>query len=88
MPAGLSPQPEISRWERYWQQGDWRRLLSLHSPDVLTLDLQARIIQVFAHFPWWGAGNVCDYLQEQGVAVTQRQVRQAAAESGWSGATI
>ena len=77
-------QPEISRWEGYWQQADWRRLLSLHSPDVLTLELQARIIQVFAHFPWWGASKVCDYLQEQGVAVTQRQVRQAAAESGWS----
>jgi hypothetical protein len=77
-------QPEISRWEGYWQRDDWRRLLSLHSPDVLTLELQARIMQVFAHFPWWGAGKVCDYLQEEGVAVTQRQVRQAAAESGWS----
>lgn len=76
--------PEISRWEGYWQRGDWRRLLSLHSPDVLTMELQARIIQVFAHFPWWGVEKVCDYLQEQGVTVNRRQVRQAAAESGWS----
>jgi transposase-like protein len=77
-------QPEISRWEGYWQRGDWRRLLSLQSADVLTVELQARIVQVFAQFPWWGAEKVYGYLQEQGLAVTQRQVRQAAAESGWS----
>jgi transposase-like protein len=78
-------QPEISRWESYWQQGDWRRLLSRRSPDVLTLEVQARIIPVFAQFPWWGMEQVYHYLQGQGeTTISLRHVRQAAAECGWS----
>ena len=77
-------QPEISRWEGYWQRGDWRRLLSIRFGEVLTLERQNRIVAVFAQFPWWGMGKVYDYLRNQGVLVTQRQVRQAAQESGWS----
>lgn len=77
-------QPEISRWEGYWQRGDWRRLLSIRFGEVLTLELQNRIVAVFAQFPWWGMEKVVDYLQTQGVPVTQQQVRQAAQESGWS----
>jgi len=77
-------QPEISRWERYWQAGDWRRLLSEHAPDILTLELQGRVVAVFAQFPWWGVEQVYDYLHQQGEKVSQRQVRQAAGESGWS----
>jgi len=78
------PQPDISRWERYYLAGDWRRLLSLHSAEVLTLELQAQIVRVFAQFPWWGVEKVYRHLREQDVAVNQRQVRQAAEESGWS----
>ena len=77
-------QPEISRWEGYWQRGDWRRLLSIRFGEVLTLELQNRIVTVYAQFPWWGMEKVYDYLRTQGVLVTQRQVRQAAQESGWS----
>ena len=77
-------QPEISRWEGYWQRGDWRRLLSIRFGEVLTLELQKRIVAVFAQFPWWSRGEVHAYLQAQGIVVTQRQVRQAAQESGWS----
>ena len=77
-------QPEISRWEGYWQRGDWRRLLSIRFGEVLTLELQNRIVTVFAHFPWWGMAQVYDYLQAQGLPVTRRHVRQAAQESGWS----
>ena len=77
-------QPEISRWERYWLNADWRRLLSVRSADVLTLELQDRIVSVFAQFPWWGVDKVHGYLNEQGVKVSHRQVRQASRESGWS----
>ena len=51
---------------------------------MLTLELQDRIVTVFAHFPWWSMDQVYDYLQAQGVQVTRRQVRQTAQESGWS----
>jgi len=77
-------QPEISRWERYWQAGDWPCLLSERAPDILTLELQARVVAVFAQFPWWGVAQVYDYLQQAGETVSQRQVRQAAQASGWS----
>jgi transposase-like protein len=77
-------QPEISRWEGYWRKADWRRLLSRRAADVLTLELQGRIVQVFAQFPWWGMEQVHTYLQRQGLPVGLRHVRQAAQESGWS----
>ena len=77
-------QPDLSRWERYWLDGDWRRLLSLHTAEVLSLELQAQIVAVFATFPWWGVEQVHAHLQEQDVAVSLRQVRQAAQESGWT----
>ena len=78
------PQPDISRIEKYWLDGDWANLLSLKTAEVLTQELQARIVEVFATFPWWGVEQVYAYLREQGVAVSARQVRQAAEQSGWS----
>ncbi len=78
------PQPNVSRWERYWLAGDWANLLSLKSSEVLTTQVRARISQVSAAFPWWGVEQVYTYLQEQGQAITARQVRQTAEESGWS----
>jgi transposase-like protein len=77
------PQPDLSRWERYWQAADWRRLLSQMAPEVLTLELQQRIIETWAHWPNWGIEQVHGFLVGQGVAVTEGQVRQAAHESGW-----
>lgn len=76
-------QPVISRWEKYWDTADWRRLLSKRAHDVLTIELQQEIIDTFARFPWWGQREVYDYLQANGVVVSQRQVRQAMKESGW-----
>jgi transposase-like protein len=76
-------QEGISRWERYWQEGDWRRLLSQRNVEVLTLELQQRIIETWAHRPSWGEQEVHRFLREQQVAVGQDQVRQAAEESGW-----
>ena len=77
------PQPDLSRWERYWQTADWRRLLSQMGKEVLTLELQQRIIETWAHWPSWGIEQVHRLLVAQGLAVTESQVRQAAYESGW-----
>jgi transposase-like protein len=77
------PQPDISRWERYWQTGDWRRLLSQMAKEVLTLELQQRIIETWAHWPSWGIEQVHHFLLAHGTEVTESQVRQAAHESGW-----
>ncbi len=77
-------QSKISRWQKYWLEADWRRLLSERAPDVLTLELQDQIVAVFAQFPWWGQQKVHYYLNQQGIKVSHRQVRQAAEESGWS----
>lgn len=77
------PQPDLSRWEDYWKAGDWRRLLSQKAQEVLTLELQQRIIETWAHWPAWGIERVHRLLVEQDVAVTESQVRQAAHESGW-----
>ena len=77
------PQPDISRWERYWQAGDWRRLLSQVAKEVLTLELQQRIIETWAHWPNWGIEQVHGFLVEQGIDVSLGQVQQAAQESGW-----
>lgn len=80
---GIS-QPNISRWEKYWLAEDWANLLSLKSAEVLTTDLRAQIVAVLARFPWRSREWVYDYLRQQGVAVTQGQVRQAAEESGFN----
>jgi len=77
------PQPDISRIEGYWLAGDWANLLSLQTAEVLTRKLMARIVEVFASFPWWGVERVHHHLREQGVPVSERQVRQAAEQSGW-----
>lgn len=78
------PQPHISRWERYWQDRDWSLLLSLRHCEVLTVELRDRIVDVFVRFPWKGQQWVWEHLQEQGVVVSQSQVRQAAEDSGWA----
>ena len=77
------PQPDISRWLKYWQAGDWANLLSLHSAEVLTAELVGRIVEVCATFPTWGVAQVYQHLRQQGVAVTEPQVQQAVAQSGW-----
>ena len=78
------PQPNLSRIEKYWLEGDWANLLSLHTVEVLTQEVLARIVEVFATFPWWGVEKVHQYLKGQGLPVSKRQVRQAAEQSGWS----
>lgn len=78
------PQPDISRWERYWLERDWANLLSLHSAEVLTVELREQIVDVLARFPWWGQERVYEHLWEQGIAVTLSQVSQAARDSGWA----
>jgi transposase-like protein len=77
------PQPNVSRLEGYWLAADWANLLSLKSAEVLTAELRARIVGVFAAFPWWRMQKVYAYLRQGGVAVSYDQVRQVARESGW-----
>jgi hypothetical protein len=77
------PQPHISRWEGYWLAGEWAKLLSLKSREVLTEELRAQIVEALARFPWWDQRQVYRHLHQQGVAVTERQVQQVAQESGW-----
>jgi transposase-like protein len=78
------PHPCISRWMNYWLRQDWRRLLSRRHSDVLTLEVQQRIINAWVLFPWWGAQRLWEHLQSQGEQIPLSHVRQAARESGWS----
>jgi transposase-like protein len=78
------PQPDVSRVERYWLQASWPALLSQSTAEILTPELVQRIATLCATFPHWSQGQVYAYLQEQGVQVSRRQVRQAMAQSGWS----
>jgi hypothetical protein len=77
------PQPNVSRWERYWLAGNWPDLLSLKTVEVLTQAVRAEIIGVCAAFPWWGIKQVHQYLQQQGRPISYPQVRQVVEESGW-----
>jgi hypothetical protein len=78
------PQPHISLWHRYWLNQDWRRMLSQRVGDVLTLEVQQRVIETWVQFPWWGAKRLWKHLQEQGERIPLSHVRQVARESGWS----
>ena len=78
------PRPNVSRVEGYWLRGAWPELLSQCTPEILTPELVQRVTTVCATFPQWGQAQVYDYLQGQGVRLSQRQVRQAMEQSGWS----
>jgi transposase-like protein len=78
------PQPDISRVEGYWLRGAWPELLSRCTPEILTPELVHRVATVCATFAHWSQEQVYRYLQSQGVALSQRQVRQAMEQSGWS----
>jgi transposase-like protein len=78
------PQPNISRWRGYWLKQDWRRLLSQQAQEVLTLEVQQRIMESWAKFPWWGAERFWEHLRQQGERITLDQVQQAGRASGWT----
>ncbi len=79
-----APQPHISLWLRYWLQQDWGRMLSLRQSDVLTLEVQRRVIAAWVQFPQWSAGQLHKHLRAQGYGVTLAQVKQIGQESGWT----
>jgi hypothetical protein len=81
--AGV-PHPVISRWFGYWLDQDWRRLLSQRWGEVLTLEVQQRIIDSWVLHPWWTAQQAWQHLRSQGSAITLNQVKQAGRESGWT----
>jgi hypothetical protein len=76
-------QEEISRWGRYWLDGDWANLLSLKTAEVLTHELVEGIVKVCATFPTWSGTQIYGYLRQQGQPVSQAQVDQARKRSGW-----
>jgi len=78
------PHPVISRWFGYWLAQDWRRLLSQRRGEVLTLEVQQRIIDSWVSHPWWTAQQVWEHLRHQGSPVTLNQVKQTGRESGWT----
>jgi transposase-like protein len=78
------PQPHISLWFSYWLNQDWRRLLSQQTAEVLTLEVQQRIIDTWVQFPWWGTKRLWKHLRAQGERISLKQVQQTARESGWS----
>ena len=78
------PQPHISRWNKYWLEEDWQRLLSQRWGEVLTEEVRRRVIESWVKFPWWTAERLRQHLRGQGSRITLRQVKQIAQESGWS----
>jgi len=78
------PHPVISRWFDYWLKQDWRRMLSQRWGEVLTLEVQQRVIESWVKFPWWSARQAWQHLRAQGNAITINQVKQIGRESGWT----
>jgi transposase-like protein len=78
------PHPVISRWFDYWLREDWRRMLSQRWGEVLTLEVQQRVIDSWVQFPWWSARQARQHLRSQGSAITLNQVKQIGRESGWT----
>jgi len=79
-----SPQPDVSRVEGYWVRGAWPELLSQCTAEILTPEVVRRVVTVCATFPHWSREQVYRYVQQQGLAVSERQVRQSMEQSGWS----
>lgn len=78
------PHPVISRWYGYWLNQDWRRLLSQRWGEVLTLEVQQRVLESWVQFPWWSAQRLYEHLRGQGSRITLSQVQQIGRESGWT----
>ena len=78
------PHPVISRWFDYWLKQDWRRMLSQRWGEVLTQEVQRRVIESWVKFPWWSARRMWEHLRSQGSDITLNQVKQIGRESGWT----
>ena len=78
------PHPVISRWFGYWLRQDWPRMLSQRWGEVLTLEVQRRVVGTWVQFPWWPAQRMWEHVQAQGSAITLNQVKQIGRESGWT----
>jgi hypothetical protein len=78
------PQPDISRWFKYWLRQDWRRMLSQRWGVILTNEIRQRVIDSWALFPWWSVSQMYAHLRAQGSDITRAQVKQIGQESGWT----
>ena len=77
------PQPDISRWLKYWQAADWAELAQPAQCRGADDRIGRGIVEACATFPSWGVVRVYQHLRQQGVVVTEPQVQQAVAQSGW-----
>jgi hypothetical protein len=68
-------QPHISLWNKYWLEQDWPSLLSQRWGEVLTDELQQRVIGRWAIFPWWSARRMWQHVHSQGSRITLSQVK-------------
>jgi transposase-like protein len=75
-------QERISQWQTYVREGQWAQLLSVSDKSLLTDDLLAQIVEVWAANIWQTASQVWERLAQQGVAVTERLVQEAGRQSG------
>jgi transposase-like protein/DNA-directed RNA polymerase subunit RPC12/RpoP len=78
------PRPNVSRVEGYWQRAAWPELLSQCTPEILTAEVVQRVATVCATYPHWNRAQVYGYLQDQGIQISYRQLRQAMEQSGWA----
>ena len=58
-------------------------MLSQRWGEVLTLEVQQRVIESWVKFPWWSARQAWQHLRAQGSPITLNQVKQISRESGW-----
>ena len=75
---------EIKVCPQCGERGAWPEMLSECTAEILTPEVVQRIATVCATFPQWSQEQVYRYVRQQGLAVSQRQVRQAIEQSGWS----
>jgi transposase-like protein len=76
-------QERLSRWQRYREAGDWRRMLSQRRGPLLNQDQIQHIVNVWAVNFWWTEAEVQEHLAGQGLAYSDYQIRQAGRQSGW-----
>ncbi len=76
-------QEHISRWEKYLESADWRRLMSRHAGPLLSLDEQKQILRLWAPSFWWTAEQVVQGLAAVGVKASVEAVETVAEETGF-----
>jgi len=77
-------QEHISRWEKYWRDGQWHALLSEHLPLVLTPELRRQVLTTWVPHFWLAAPQIQERLAAQGITLSRELIAQVAQESGFA----